>query len=276
LAIANDKILRVGWGKTLGRRGLKEIAPRMEIWSAPDTPDEYTASGKSGNINLPPRRAENVDVSFEWYFADAGMLSVAYYYREIANSGLILDPDSAYDLELGDNTYYIQQNKVVGHARRKGYEINYQQSFEMLPGLLKHTGFGLNYTKPLGGTTFVDQEGDTHDNPGVAKHNGNAFVYYDDNKFSVRAAYNYRSEHVVQRNRLLGYNQWNEFLPSYKSAYGQLDVNATYKLNKNLKINFAVRNLTDEHQETYAKYKEMTDRISYLGRKYTLGVTYKF
>ncbi len=275
-ALAEDKILRLGWGKTLGRRGLKEIAPRMEIWYPDYTPEEYDGAGSSGNINLPPRRAENVDVSFEWYFADAGMLSVAYYYREIENSGLIIDPESSYDLNLGDHLFYVQQRKVIGNARVKGYEINYQQSLEMLPGLFKHLGYGINYTKPLGGSTFEDQEGDIHDNPGVAKHNGNAFVYYDDNKFSIRAAYNYRSEHVVQRQRYLGWAQQHEFLPSYKSAYGQLDVNATYKFSKNWKVNFAVRNLTDEHQETYAKYKELTDRVSYLGRKYTLGVTYKF
>ncbi len=276
LALADDKILRLGWGKTLGRRGLKEIAPRMEIWYPDYTPEEYDGAGSSGNVNLPPRRAENVDVSFEWYFAEAGMLSVAYYYREIENSGLIIDPESAYDLELGDHKFYIQQRKVIGNARVKGYEINYQQSLEMLPGLLKHLGYGINYTKPLGGSTFVDQEGDTHDNPGVAKHNGNAFIYYDDNKFSIRAAYNYRSAHVVQRQRYLGWGQKHEYLPSYKDAYGQLDVNATYKFSKNWKMNFAVRNVTDEHQETYAKYKELTDRVSYLGRKYTLGVTYKF
>jgi len=276
IALADDKILRLGWGKTLGRRGLVEIAPRMEIWYPNYTPEGYDGAGSSGNINLEPRRAENVDVSFEWYFADAGMLSVAYYYREIENSGLIIDPESAYDLELGGHKFYIQQRKVRGNARRKGYEINYQQSLEMLPGFLKHTGYGINYTKPLGGSTFKDQEGDTHDNPGVAQHNGNAFIYYDDNKFSIRAAYNYRSEHVVQKKRYLGWGQTHEFLPSYKDAYGQLDVNATYKFNKNWKLNFAVRNVTDEHQETYAKYKELTDRISYLGRKYTLGVTYKF
>ncbi len=276
LALADDKILRLGWGKTLGRRGLMEIAPRMEIWYPDYTPEGYDGAGSSGNVNLPPRRAENVDVSFEWYFGDAGMLSVAYYYREIDNAFLFIDPESAYDLELGGHKFYIQQRKVEGHARQKGYEINYQQSLEMLPGLFKHMGFGINYTKPLGGSTFTDQEGDKHDNPGVAKHNGNAFVYYDDNKFSIRAAYNYRSAHVVQRERHLGWGQRDEFLPSYKDAYGQLDVNATYTFSKNWKMNFAVRNVTDEHQETYAKYKELTDRVSYLGRKYTLGITYKF
>jgi len=275
-APTQDSIIRLGWGETLGRRGLLELAPRMELFYPSWTPEEYSGAGTSGNVKLPPRRAENIDLSYEYYFADAGMISIAGYYREIDDVGLELDEEGAFDLNLGSETYYVRQRKSIGHARRKGFEFSYQQSLEMFSSIFKHMGYGINYTHPLDSTSFTDQEGTVHEQVGQAKHSGNAVVYYDDNKFSIRAAYNYRSAHVIQRNKALSYGQNHELLPIYKDDFGQLDINASYTFSKHLKVNLAIVNATDEYIKTYAKYEEMVDRISYLGRRWTLGVTYKF
>jgi len=203
------------------------------------------------------------------------MVSIAGYYREIDDVGLELNDDSAFDLELGTETYYIRQRESIGNARRKGIEVSYQQSLEMLPSIFKHMGYGINYTHPLSSTSFTDQEGDEHEQVGQAEHSGNAVVYYDDNKFSIRAAYNFRSAYVTHRNRPLAFGS-KERLPTYKDDFGNLSINATYTFNKHLKVNLAVVNATDEHIKTYTKYEEMVDRISYLGRRWTMGVTYKF
>ena len=274
--LSDTTILRFAWSKNIARPSLNQVSPSFNLNYA-ENPDElgYTGTGNAGNPALKPREAENVDLSFEWYFKNDGLLSVAFYYKDISNLAELL-PNQ--ELVIGDETFLVNQWQNIGSTYVKGFELGWQQSFNFLPGLLKNTGINFNYTHPIESETLVDGQGDPLVKEGHSEDNINTTLYYDDRKFSMRLAYAYRSEYVRDYQATLGYGRvFDPYrIPQYVDAYGQFDFYANYKVSNKLRFNFSVTNLTDEHATWYLKHKQMTDRVSYTGRKANLSVQYKF
>ncbi len=273
-ALRDDLILRSSWTKTMARAGLGAVAPRLNL-NYNDRNEGYAGSGNSGNPNLKPRQAESVDLSLEWYFSEDALLSGAVYYKELMDLSATSQGE---DLLVGEELFFVTQPINIGHTRLKGWEVSYQQAFTFLPSVLKHTGFSANYTRPKESATQVDGHGDPRNKGSYSEDTYNITLWYDDNKLSARFAYNYRSEYVRSASPTLGWGRWNDpyRLPQMVDARGQLDFSMNYKWNDNLKINLSIVNLNDTHTEYYLKYKQLTDRISYSGRRANLGVVYKF
>ncbi len=104
-------------------------------------------------------------------------------------------------------------------------EVALQHGFSQLPGLLSHTGVGVNYTYTSEDSELVDQEGDEIQRRNLSEDSYNVVGYYDDGKLSVRLAYNWRDDFVKRENVTLCWNSPN-FLPEIEKARGQLDLSA--------------------------------------------------
>ena len=272
--LREDLILRSSWTKTMARAGLTAVAPRLNL-NYNDNNEGFAGSGNAGNPELEPRQAESVDLSIEWYFAEDALLSAAVYYKELKD---LQRTSSGQELQVGDELFFVTQPINDGNTRLKGWEVSWQQAFTFLPGLLTHTGISANYTRPDESATAVDGHGDARDKAGFSDDTYNLTLWYDDNKFSARLAYNYRSEYVRLASPTLGFGRWNDpyRLPQMVASRGQLDFSMNYNFNENLKLNLSIVNLNDTHTEYYLKYKQLTDRISYSGRRANLSVVYKF
>ncbi len=89
---------------------------------------------------------------------------------------------------------------VNGGGKIKGFEIDYQQAFDFLPGWLSGFGTNINYT-------FSDADADT-DNTDIdgntlpigdnSKHQANAVLWYQKDKLQARVAYNWCSKRFSQ------------------------------------------------------------------------------
>ncbi len=272
--LREDLILRSSWTKTMARAGLNKVAPRLNL-TYNENNEGYAGTGNAGNPGLEPRQAESVDLSLEWYFSEDSLLSAAIYYKELLD---LTSNSQGQDLLVGDELFSVTQPINIGHTRLKGWEVSWQQAFTFLPSVLKHTGISANYTRPKESSTAVDGHGEARNKGGYSEDTYNVSFWYDDNKLSARLAYNYRSEYVRLAAPTLGFARYNDpyRLPQMVDERGQLDFSMNYKWNKKLKINFSIVNLNDTHTEYYLKYKELTDRVSYSGRKATLGVVYRF
>jgi TonB-dependent receptor len=79
-----DIILRLSVGKTITRPSYNDIKGGL----APNS-TQYRFNTKpvasSGNPNLIPIESFNIDLSFEWYYADGSYLSVGYFEKEVDN-----------------------------------------------------------------------------------------------------------------------------------------------------------------------------------------------
>ncbi|TRX57997.1 TonB-dependent receptor [Thalassomonas sp. M1454] len=81
-AINDEMIARFAVSKTMTRPGFDSLNPRLQmnenVWGP-------TAEGSAGNVNLEPLKSKNLDLSFEWYFNETGMLSTALFYKKMSD-----------------------------------------------------------------------------------------------------------------------------------------------------------------------------------------------
>jgi len=272
LALNDEMVLRFAAYKALSRPGLSAIAPSVNIKYNDDL-EGYAGNGSMGNPDLDPVRATNLDLSYEWYYSDDSMFSVAAFYKDI-DSTIALSPELQ-DIEINDELFKVTQQANLPGTKIKGVELAVQHGFSNLPGLLANTGVGANYTYTQEDSEIVDQEGDEVSRKGLSEHSYNLVGFYDDGTLSIRLAYNWRDEFVRRTNVTLGWNSPN-FLPEIEAARGQLDLTANYQLTENLKINFSAANLNDSETKRYLKYEQLHSYIAKAGARYNLGAVYRF
>jgi len=150
-------------------------------------------------------------------------------------------------------------------ANLHGAEINWQHMFG-------NSGFGIqaNYTYVKSGLTYNDSGiGDQFALVGLG-NSANLVGIYEDNKWSIRAAYNWRDKFLSSTTDLAGPN------PQYVEPYGQLDLSVGYAYNKNLSFQFEVINLTDQQQRVHGRTEMMVLSLTQSGPRYMFGARYKF
>ena len=146
-----------------------------------------------------------------------------------------------------------------------GWELNLQHMFG-------NSGFGVstNYTKVTSGLRFDNSKTEEQFALEGLGDSANLVAFYENDKWSVRAAYNWRGEFLASRFDGSGPN------PMYTEAYGQLDVNVGYKWDKNLSLQFEAINLNDGIQRLHGRSSTQVDFVTQTGPRYMVGARYKF
>jgi TonB-dependent receptor len=284
-----DFLIRFGASQVMSRVGLGSLNPNPAV-SVSGSNRTITA----GNPYLDPIRADAYDLSFEWYFAEGGLLSLAFFHREIDSFvqtvretapftgnpfGL---PDSVGIAACGaqypancdvtmDWGFNVPQNTPGGPV--SGFEISAQVPLTFLPGLLSNTGVLANYTR-------VESDIDYLNSTGAVTYSGqltnqsdesyNITLYYEDERFSARVSGAYRSAfptNLPGRNS----NDTEETADTFN-----VDASASWTVNENFSLTLEGINLTDEARHDYLT---PDDRLSFYhtyGRSYFLGVRYKY
>jgi TonB-dependent receptor len=151
----------------------------------------------------------------------------------------------------------------------KGAEINWQHMFD------NGFGFQANYTYVDSGLKYKNDAAATIN--GVAQfamvglaNSANLVGIYENDKTSVRLAYNWRGEflYTTQAN--------NQAQPGYTEAYGQLDLSVGYNLTKNVSLSFEAINLTNAVQRQHGRTKNEILQAVQFGPRYMVGARYKF
>lgn len=222
-------------------------------------------AAQTGNRNLRPIESINYDLSVEWYWDDVGSLTASVFWKDIegfVNTGFAtvnyVSP-SGLDLDVGISGPTNSQDGTLS-----GFELTYQQTYDMLPGLWSGLGsqvtytyvngddfsnpnlasFGqasVNNTGELGASTFADQQ----PLAGISEDTINATVFYEYGPVALRAAYNWRSDFLITpRDDIF------PFSPIWQESTGQLDASAFYDVTDNFTIGVQGVNLLDEITET--------------------------
>lgn len=215
-----------------------------------------------GNPMLRPIRSDNFDLSAEWYFADVGSLTLSLFYKRLhdvhtngterlafTNNGATFDAVVTTPVN-SDSTGTVQ-----------GFEIAYQQVYDMLPAPFNGLGIQANYT-------YVDSSGvsqstlsatdpdvaagnvanvDTSRLPlqGLSEHTANFAAFYEGERWSARLAYAWRSDFVVTVRDVIV-----PFAPIIQEETGQLDGSLFFSVNENVRIGVQGVNLTNEVTRT--------------------------
>ncbi|WOH39434.1 TonB-dependent receptor [Thalassotalea fonticola] len=224
---------------------------------------------KLGNPKLSPFRANQYDLSAEWYFNSEGLLSAGIFYKDIAD--FIVEKVEHRVLPDVNNGWPVDVKQPINaeDATVEGVEISYQQAFTSLPSFWSGFGTAINYTYNDSETKLVnDVTGENMTLPGLSQDTFNATIYWEKHGINMRLAYNYRSEYF----RVFSWS--GEAV--YVDDFDQLDFTAGYRISKALSVNFNARNITGEKTYEYVGDSSRAYSVTDNGNSYNVTLKYNF
>ena len=238
-------VARLAIARTMARADYSALVGAVSL-------DDNTLTGNGGNPNLKPIRSTNLDATLEWYFAPKSAVSLGLFYMDMSSYVTFgVAPVVYYNNTFKKfNTYQIVSPTNIA-AKNKGFELGYQQA---LGG-----GFGL-----LANYTYTDgKAADGSDVVGNSKQTYNAEGYYENDRFSARLAYTYRSSYLVGLDRSFA---------QHMDAEGNLAASLNYKINSTFTLTFDALNLNNPVLKYYGENRDQPRALYSNGRQYYFGV----
>jgi len=282
---AENLIWRAGLSKNITRPSLDAMAFSVYV-SQTSLGETDIGQISTGNPELQPYDSDNLDLAMEWYFEQAGMASVAVFYKDIDNFILTKTELRRYS-ELGLPAELLPDGKTVndifnlsspqnsGSSNVQGFELALQRDLDFLPAPFQHTGIIANYTWADGDTLYpnVENSGQSQRKalPGLSKQSYNLTLYYETEDWGARLATAYRSKYITA----VETGSIDDDERGYHASTN-LDFSAYYRLNLHTKLKLEALNLTNQRDELYSDSSDRAYNSTYSGRTYMLGVTAEF
>lgn len=295
--IADGHKIRLAASKTVSRPRLDDMKPNNQVnfnfnagnVSNPD-PVAGPWSGSTGNSKLRPLEANQYDLSYEWYFADDGFVSAAYFYKDLTNwhadGSFIADFTPfyipGYHQSVDPNTGAIITPATfqgVVSSKADGLE-GFVDGVELQTNLPLHVfsdaldGLGINASAALyDGKLDNDQRV-----PGLSDKSYQATVYWERGGFQARVSYTKRNSFATETPQLS-----LALTPTVDQGAELYDAQISYDFGlggfdrlDGLTIALQGQNLTDENTlQTNDDAREVTKYQSF-GANYLLNVNYRF
>lgn len=310
-----DLLVRFAAAKVMARPLLGNLAPSITAISVPTNGNSTGGTMTIGNPKLEPFRGTNYDLSVEWYFTEGGLLSAAYFTKEIDSYpqtvvttqrlssfldeeaiGQILAQQTnanAIAYILGDNPFDVRQFRDAPGGEINGYEITYQQDLTFLPGFLRNFGLQANYTHIDSELEYIIDPG-TPDGSrprlvqtgpwlGASPDAFNLTVYYETEKWSARVSSAYREGYMTTYPIAAGSCDpgvcdsplVNDFAGSEDTL--NVDAAASYALTDYMTLSVEALNLTNQAEERWAyEAQPLVTQYRSTGRQYFAGVRMRF
>ncbi|UIJ44674.1 TonB-dependent receptor [Sphingomonas cannabina] len=276
---SDSLVVRLAAARTISRPPLGSLAGATTV----------NVSGGSrtvttGNPYLKPFKSDNLDASIEWYPSRGSIVSIGAFYKKISTyiqSNTITAPYSTTGLPAEllagtnvtpDTDFVITNVTNTPGGPLKGVELNLQQQFTFLPGLLSGFGVLANYTyvdsdiKYRAGAALV-----TATLLNLSKNSINGTLYYEKGGFQARGSVNYRDQYLT--GVPAAFNQ--DVAGTRGATY--VDASASYDITENLTISVDALNLTNQADVQYSDSvarRWVNYRLN--GRQFYAGVRVKF
>ena len=293
LEAAERTFIKLGVARTMVRARLDQLRVNQELninlsklTSTVEGDSVFSSSG--GNTKLRPYMSDNIDLSFEKYFAKSGYVALTGFYKHLTDyvnpnyaqrfdftSALtVLTPAQRALVGTTIGAFSAPANTGKGHL--KGFELTLSMPFSNLSESLD--GFGFfgsgsyvsSKVKLVPGTAAITL-------PGQSKWVASADLYYEKNGIQARMSYRYRSKFLGEVAGLSANPTFRDVKPE-----GILDAQIGYEFQPGsplagLSILLQAKNLTDRPFVTYQNddTRQVIDYQRY-GRDFYLGFSYKF
>lgn len=229
--LSQNLLLRLSAAKVLSRPTLEALVPRYSVSLNPNV-----VSG--GNPDLDPFRADQYDLSLEWYFRPGTLISASLFDKEIES--LIQEGAEPFDIQGRMFTRLLPVNGAHGYVR--GAEIGYTQAFDFLPFFWSGLGLQANVTYVRGeiGADPINNL-PPHDFSGLSKYTYNIVVFYEKYGFSLRVGYNSRDPFLSDPDI-----RGQRTSSAYGERFSTLDLQAGYDVSRHVNVYFEGNNLLRE------------------------------
>ena len=275
--LSEDVLVRAAASQTISRPNYDDM---LVSYSGFDDSNALNQTARLGSENLSPMKSTNFDLALEYYYGDGNLVSATYFVKSIddfvtsdfltGQSIGLVDPD-------GGDSWNIETLENAGGADIQGIELQIQHAFD--------NGFGVaaNYTytdAEAPEDAFMDQLPIFTES---SEHAYNLVGYWENDVFSARAAYNYRSEYLIRDGGFWYGNRMHD-------DFGSLDLSFNWYATENLGVTFEAINVLEENDIQYgaadaessatgmkASLQEGFPAWSFQGEAvYQLGASYKF
>ena len=222
--------LRGAFSTTLSRPTLTDLSTFFQITSFNPGGEQVNVS----NPNLEAIRANNLDLSLEWYGDGGNFVSIAGFYKDIddfvtnvvtqqtINIAATQDDGTGNFVALGnqDVTFNVFGPQNGDSAEIYGLEVAAQYITEL--------GFGAS-----GNITLADSNstsgGVTSQLENISDFSANASIFYEANGFQARASLNHRSDFLRGQTAEGGLNE-------FVDDFTQVDVSVAYQINDHFTV----------------------------------------
>ena len=249
--------IRAAWTNTVVRPTFGQLAPGFTI-------DGDEAS--FGNPDLKPLESMNFDLGIEHYMGRAGVLSGFVFYKDIDNfiyntdlagTGAWADFDEALSYANGDS------------AKLYGLELAYSQKFDWLPAPWNGLLVGANLTLSKSDASIEGQGSKRSiDLPNQSDTVGNFMVGWENKRFNLRVAANYKSSYLYEIGSVQDKRQ-----DLYVDDQLFVDVKAGYFITPELQLTLEAANITDESYYVYTGSSRYNAQYEEYGPTYIIGLT---
>jgi iron complex outermembrane recepter protein len=228
----------------------------------------------SANPNLKPYLSDQLDLSFEYYLPQSGLLSLAFFYKDVDNfivNGQVLDTRLVTRGDGSTVALTFRRNTPINleTVKIKGVEFGYQVPLDLITHF-DNSGLGL-----FGNATYIDapevpaeQNGLPFPLPGVSKYSYNAGVYFEKWGLGARTYYNWRDKYETGQSNYFGDRE-------FQLAYGQLDGSISYDVTSFATLSFNFENILDRAQKQVNNFGLARGWLEN-GRQFTLGLRARF
>jgi TonB-dependent receptor len=290
LEVSPGVLLRGSYSKTIARSDLTQMIGTTSVTNAPK-PGSRTAT--AGNPGLLPYESNNIDLGAEWYYSKGSYVAVNWFTKHVTN---FLTETTTNEPLFGitDPNAGALAEKAIAELTAAGSALSAQNIFAQLvkdtgsPGPFKgqpgdppviwqvttptngnktdihgfelsvqhlfgDSGFGVqaNWSVPSGGAPWnAETINSQFALPGLSR-SYNFVGFFERWGFQTRVAYSHRGAFLAALNQTDSNNE-----PIYTAAYGQLDMSASYDINKHFSVIFDGINLTSASMHQYGRYTD--------------------
>lgn len=275
--LSEDWVLRASASQTISRPSYDDM---LVTYSGFADDRDNNQTQRFGSEGLQPMKATSADIALEYYYGNGNLVSATYFVKSIddfVTSEILVDQQIGLEDPAGGDSWAVETLQNTGGADIQGIELQIQHAFD--------NGFGIaaNYTytdAEAPKDAFMDQL------PIFTESSENAYNlvgYWENDTFSARAAYNYRSEYLIRDG---GYWYGNRM----HDDFGSLDLSFYWYATDHLDVTFEAINVLEEDDIQYgaasaessstgmkAPLQEGFPAWSFQGEAvYQLGASYKF
>lgn len=254
--------LRAAYTQSYARPNFVDIVPFVNY-------DADAVTLYIGNTELAPSLSHNLDLMFEKYDREGGIISAGLFYKNMSRFQFTrLIPSLPEDYPGFPQTvgFRFRQEQNGERASVYGLEINVMHQHKELPSILSGLSTYFNYT-------FTQSSASTQDRkdirlPGQAMHSGNASVSFDYKQFTGKVNLNYNGSFISS----VASDPNDDII---RDDRFQLDASFSQQLNKRFGIYAEFINITNSPARMYQGEKDRVSRLAYFGWWTRFGVTFK-
>jgi iron complex outermembrane receptor protein len=272
--VLEGMVTRLGISKAIARPNFSDMGSYLPLSVNLNTGatngsidiNDYNGAASGDNPNLKAMEADQLDLSFEWYYSEIGSTWLSLFSKDI--DGFIRNQPFVETYDGFD--YVVTRPANQDKAEIDGWELGWRHFFD--------SGFGVeaSYTN-IDSSTEVSEESiplDTDGTPfdpeslpyeGLSENSYSLTGMFENELVSARLAYTWRDEFLVS----IGPNGYSGTdngitwrLPVFQDAYGQFDGSVFFNLNEQFALGLEANNLTNEELDLIQRQIVPGERLS--------------